>query len=192
MRIGVSAIIVVVLVVMGATVAMAALRAGGGEPVGTAVEEEPVTPGPDQQVIYVHVGGAVRAPGIYRLDAGARVVDAIAAALGFAEEADRDRVNLARPVGDGEQLIILTMGEATDEEVAGESPSAGRQPGGLVSLNTATLPELQTLPRIGPALAARILDWREQHGGFASVDDLLAVSGIGEKMLETLRPLVSL
>ncbi len=137
--------------------------------------------------VYVHVAGAVAAPGLYRLQAGARVVDAVAAAGGLAADADPAAVNLARPVSDGEQLHVPRVGEQPPA-------SAGAQGGvgadGTVNLNTADLAALDTLPRIGPAIAQRIIDWRDEHGPFTSVDDLLAVPGIGEKMLAALRDLV--
>lgn len=143
-------------------------------------------------VLYVHVSGAVSAAGLYRLDHGARVVDAVAAAGGFADDADRDAVNLARPVSDGEQLHVAREGESPPPGSAapGETVGGGAS-GGLVNLNTADATALDTLPRIGPALAARIIAWRDANGRFTSVEDLLAVSGIGEKMLDALRDLVT-
>ena len=138
--------------------------------------------------VYVHVFGAVANPGLYRLDAGARVVDVIAAAGGFADEADPAGVNLARPVADGEQLQVTRLGE---EPVATSTAGGNGAAGGAVNLNTADQDALDTLPRIGPALAARIIQWREQNGSFTSVEDLLAVPGIGDKMLAALRDLVT-
>lgn len=139
-----------------------------------------VTPAPSGE-IYVHVLGAVIAPGLYQLREGDRTVDAIAAAGGFAEGADQTQLNLARIIGDGEQLVVPLMGEQLP---AGESS-------GKVNLNTANAAQLETLPRVGPALAQRILDWREANGRFRSIDDLLNVSGIGTKTFEGLRALVT-
>ncbi|GAA5198232.1 hypothetical protein GCM10025773_10720 [Microbacterium jejuense] len=136
--------------------------------------------------LYVHVSGAVRAPGLYVLQAGSRVVDAIAAAGGFSDDADRDAVNLARTVADGEQLPVPRAGEAPPGP-AGAPASADAR----VDLNTADASQLEELPRIGPALAERIIAWRDDNGRFTSVDDLLAVPGIGDKMLESLRDLVT-
>ncbi|QLD13144.1 ComEA family DNA-binding protein [Microbacterium oleivorans] len=154
----------------------------------------PVTPGVTPTVtvadaaVYVHVDGAVAHPGLYRLDPDARVVDAVAAAGGFTDVADRSAVNLARLVSDGEQLLVPEPGAAPP---AGAAPGAGDRPGvgadGRIGLNTADAAALDTLPRVGPALAERIIAWREENGRFTSVEDLLGVSGIGEKMLEALR-----
>lgn len=131
--------------------------------------------------VYVHVAGAVNAPGLYALPAESRAVDAISAAGGFAAEADRSAVNLARAVADGEQIVVPVIGAA---------PPAAAPQDDLVDLNTAEAAELEDLPGIGPALAQRILAWREENGRFASVEDLLAVPGIGEKLLSGLRDAV--
>ncbi len=135
--------------------------------------------------VYVHLAGAVARPGLYRLDEGARLVDGVAAAGGFADDADRSAVNLARLLTDGEQVHVPRLGETP----AAGSAGAGD---GRVNLNTAEVAELDTLPRIGPALAERIIAWREDNGRFTSVEDLLAVPGIGEKMLAGLRDMVTL
>ena len=98
-------------------------------------------------------------------------------------------MNLARPVTDGEQLVVPRVGEVPPPPAGGE---AGGTDGGLVHLNTADAAELDTLPRIGPALAARIIDWREANGGFTSVDQLLEVAGIGDAVFAGLAELVTL
>lgn len=134
--------------------------------------------------LYVHVLGRVAHPGLYMLDVDARVVDALAAAGGTLDDADLQAVNLARTLSDGEQLIVPVIGAAAQN---GESPAAGD---GLIDLNNADQSALESLPGIGPALAGRIIDWRETNGRFQSVEDLLAVSGIGEKVLSGLRDLV--
>ncbi|MFT4220258.1 MAG: helix-hairpin-helix domain-containing protein [Microbacterium sp.] len=194
-RIGVGAAVVVVVLAVAVTVAVAVVRGvtTPTETVPVAVGGEGDEPGAgvdaaDPATVYVHVSGAVRAPGLYRLRDGSRVVDAIAAAGGFTKRADDAAVNLARVVADGEQLVVPKRGEASTP-VAGASPPAAGD--GLVNLNTATEAELDTLPRIGPAMAQRILQWREANGRFTSVEDLLAVPGIGEKTVESLRPLVT-
>src|SRR5690606_18692746 len=111
--------------------------------------------------------------------------DAIAAAGGFAEDADQGSVNLARLLLDAEQLRVRAIGEA-------EAPgAAGARSDGRVDLNTADTAALQTLPGVGPAIAARIIAWRETSGGFRSVADLLAVSGIGPRTFESIQPLVT-
>ena len=171
--------------------------------------------------VRVHVAGAVNNPGVYTLPAQGRAVDAIAAASGAAADADLDRVNLAGALSDGVQIYVPHRGEtaaptqiqpnggtantgqgnaANGASQGGTQPQPARTltPAGSaqkgstpVNINTATAEELQTLPRIGPAMAQRIIAWREAHGGFRSVDELDAVPGIGPSMLENLRPLVT-
>ena len=137
-----------------------------------------------QQYLYVHVVGEVQSPGMYQLPIGARLVDAVFAAGGLTEEADNASVNLARELTDGEQIIVFSISQ--EGEVAGTTAS------GLVSLNRAGDKELEELPGIGPALAGRIIAWREANGGFKSVQDLLKVSGIGESLLSGVIDLVTL
>jgi len=138
------------------------------------------------EAMYVHVIGAVVTPGLVRLPLNARVVDAIAAASGLANDAQSSALNLARRVVDGEQLRVPRVGEpSVIESATHEAGSAAR-----VNLNTAQVTELQTLPRVGSTMAKRIVDWRTAHGRFSSVDDLTSVSGVGEKTLDALRDLV--
>jgi competence protein ComEA len=137
-----------------------------------------------QQFLYVHVVGEVEAPGMYQLPIGARLVDAVFAAGGLTEEADNASVNLARELTDGEQIIVFSISQE------GQSPGANAS--GLISLNRAGDKELEELPGIGPALAGRIVAWREANGGFKSVQDLLKVSGIGENLLAGVIDLVTL
>jgi len=152
----------------------------------------------DNSSNVVHVVGAVNNPGVYALKHDARVLDAIDAAGGATAEAALIGVNLARIVSDGEQLRIPTAEELESLEL-GVSSSGNQIPGETgsqgpftVNINRATAAELETLPGIGPALAARIVDWRTANGSFKSVEDLDAVSGIGSKMLERIRALVSI
>lgn len=182
-RVALGAAVVLVLVGLGAAVLSAVLRPAapsvqvvGGTESGSTVDGTTVTSAP----IVVHVLGAVVDPGLYEVPTGARVVDAIAAAGGFAADADRGGVNLARMLIDAEQVLVPVVGAVPAESG-----------GGLVNLNTANATALQTLPRVGPALADRIIAWREANGGFRSVDDLLSVSGIGDKTFEGLRALVT-
>ena len=180
-RIALGAAVVLVLVALGAAVvstmlspngpAIEIIGGGGG---GSAATARP-------PVLVVHVLGAVAAPGLYELPEGSRVVDAVAAAGGFSGDADRGGVNLARLLLDAEQIVVPVAGA-----VAADTPGEG-----LVNLNTADSVQLQVLPRVGPALAERIIAWREANGGFRSIDDLLAVSGIGAATFEGLRPLVT-
>ncbi|MGL5912044.1 MAG: helix-hairpin-helix domain-containing protein [Phycicoccus sp.] len=148
----------------------------------------------------VHVVGQVRRPGVYRLPHGSRVSDAVAAAEGATTKADLARVNLARVVVDGEQVKVPAPGEPVDP-TSGAPPASSTSGGSIapgattrppVSLNSGDLAALDTLPGVGPVLAQRILDWRTEHGRFTSVDELGEVSGIGEKVLGQLRPLVTL
>ncbi len=138
----------------------------------------------DEPSLFVHVVGAVKVPGIYKLEVGSRVVDAVFAAGGFLDGADQTSLNLARELSDGEQLFALKMGEQP-------SSSQGAHPS-LISLNRATQAELEELPGVGPALAGRLIDWRNANGGFKSKDDLLGVSGIGQKLFESIKGLVTL
>jgi competence protein ComEA len=137
-----------------------------------------------QQFLYVHVVGEVQSPGMYQLPIGARLVDAVFAAGGLTEEADNASVNLARELTDGEQIIVFSISQ--------KGEAAGHTASGLVSLNRAGDKELEELPGIGPALAGRIIAWREANGGFKSVQDLLKVSGIGESLLSGVIDLVTL
>jgi competence protein ComEA len=143
-------------------------------------------------VLYVHVLGAVTRPGLYTLADGARVVDAIGAAGGMSDDADQSGVNLARQLSDGEQLIVPHVGDPASVPAAGVGTSAGgATPGGKVNLNTATDEQLETLPRVGPAMAAKIIAWRTENGRFTSVDDLMNVSGIGQKTFDGLKDQVT-
>lgn len=139
-------------------------------------------------VLLVHVLGAVARPGIVELAPGARVVDAVAAAGGLTAEADSGGVNLARALVDGEQLIVPVVGEVPAPPPA----SASGRGDGRVSLNGADAADLDTLPRIGPALAQRIIDWREANGPFTDVAQLLDVAGIGDAVYSGLVDLVTL
>lgn len=135
-----------------------------------------------EPVLLVHVAGAVALPGVYGLCAGARVRDAVAAAGGLAPGADVATVNLAASVADGAKVTIPFEGEEPPPEVGFDGGGAPVEPG-LVNVNTAGAAELEGLPGIGPSLAAAIVEERERGGPFASPEDLLRVSGIGEKKL---------
>jgi competence protein ComEA len=139
--------------------------------------------------LVVHVVGAVRRPGLYRLAEGSRIDDAIREAGGPTRRAQLASVNLAAPVSDGSQIVVPARGSAPPG-AAGEGSVLPGAPAGPVRLNTATLEELDTLPGVGPVTAQRILDYRDEHGPFASVDELDAVPGIGPARLEQLRELV--
>ncbi len=169
----------------------------GSEPAGDGPASEGAEGADGAVPLYVHVLGQVAHPGLYVLGDGDRAVDAIAAAGGFSPTADRAGVNLARPVVDGEQLVVPELGAsppaagaggANSEEPGGASGSAGAD--GVIDLNRADSAALETLPRVGPALAERIIAWRDENGPFTAIEDLMAVSGIGEKTFEGLRDLV--
>lgn len=144
------------------------------------------------QEIVVHVSGAVKNPGIYKLLAGSRVHDAVMLAQPL-PEADLDALNLAAPLTDGQKVPVPKKGEAVDAATAlTANPSASPGiTGGKINLNTASLSELDSLPGIGPATAQKIIDYRTKNGGFKSVDELEQVSGIGAKKLENIRDLVT-
>jgi competence protein ComEA len=160
---------------------------------------EPIAPAvPDKLV--VHVVGAVRRPGLYRLREGERVADAVARAGGATRRADLAALNLAAPLVDGTQVLVPARVVSTMAGAPGESPSgsvvAGGSPapGGAkpkVSLATATAEQLDELPGVGPITAQKILDYRTEHGPFRSVDDLDEVPGIGPATIEELRDLVT-
>lgn len=137
-----------------------------------------------QTFLFVHIVGEVKAPGMYQLPFGARLVDAVFAAGGLTSDADNASVNLARELSDGEQVVVYKVGE--------EGSAANGNQGGLVSINRAGDKQLEELPGIGPALAARIIAWREANGGFKSKNDLLKVSGIGDSILAGFIDLITL
>jgi competence protein ComEA len=165
--------------------------------------------------VVVHVAGAVASPGLYRLPGGARVADALAAAGGPLGDAALERLNLARALADGEQLLVPTQAEVAAGAAVGGGAGAGNgvgdgapsnagpgaavapgapsavRPDGTLDLNLATAADLDTLPGIGPVLAQRIIDHRDAAGGFATVGDLRDVPGIGEKRFQELSQLVA-
>jgi competence protein ComEA len=171
-----------------AAVSAILISLNSAKPYQTADAVEAVDQSPAQVIqaptIFVHVVGEVANPGIYLVDAGGRVFDAIFAAGGFTELADQASVNLAREVSDGEQVLILTTGQTA----APGSAKASQ----LLSLNRASQAELEQLPGVGPTLAGRMLDWRTANGGFKKKEDLMKVSGIGPKLFASMKDLVTL
>ncbi|MEV0003192.1 helix-hairpin-helix domain-containing protein [Micromonospora sp. NPDC050980] len=165
-----------------------ATRAAAG-----AVTEAAAPAASSGQVVVVAVAGKVRRPGLVRLPAGARLADAVAAAGGALPGVDVALLNPARKLTDGE--LILVGVTAPPGQAAPGPATGGGVPGGPavgpVNLNTATLAQLDTLPGVGPVLAQRILDHREQHGGFRSVSELRQVEGIGDARYEQLKELVT-
>ncbi|MCJ7724844.1 MAG: ComEA family DNA-binding protein [Acidimicrobiia bacterium] len=171
-----------------AAAAVLALAAGAGawysrsapEPPPIAVAVGPAAAGP----FTVHVSGAVVAPGLIEVPPGARVADAVAAAGGALPGAELSALNLAAPVGDGQQLLV--------PQESGASAAGGAVATGKVRVNTAGAAELELLPGVGPVLAERILQHRESFGPFSVVEDLLDVPGIGEGKLAALRDAVQI
>ncbi|MDE3091565.1 MAG: helix-hairpin-helix domain-containing protein [Chloroflexota bacterium] len=147
--------------------------------------------------IIVDVRGAVAKPGVYTLAAGSRVQDALAQAGDVLPNAETRNLNLARRLNDGEQIYIPTIGEATTAPPAPTGKSAQlnaptKTPLGKINVNTATLEELDALPGIGPSIAQRIIDYRNQNGSFKKIDDLKKVRGVGDALFDQIRDLVTL
>lgn len=174
------------------------IRAPAGEPIR-------LQPAPTKEPIAVHVVGAVPRPGLYEFAEGARVQDAIDAAGGLLSSANVDTINLAALLEDGQQLNIPYR---TGQEPSGQSssngdeglflPGATEEPGDtdsgdneLVNINTASLEELDSLPGIGPTIAQRIIDYRDENGPFAVIEDILNVSGIGPSTFDQIKDLIT-
>lgn len=135
--------------------------------------------------VFVHVVGEVNNPGMYELPHNSRLIDAVMAAGGLSDNAGECGVNLARFLNDGEQIFIPTRQEGCDSQ-------SGNSAGSSISLNQATVEQIDTLPGIGPTLAERIIQWRESNGGFSAIEQLNEVSGIGDKLYAGLKDLVVL
>jgi competence protein ComEA len=155
----------------------------------------PLTSATNAGEILVHVDGAVRKPGLFALPMGARVADAIEVAGGPIRAADLRVLNLAQPLADGEKLEVPKKGDqpvaSAPSPAATAVPGSSASPSTVVSLNTADQAALESLPEVGPVTAAAILEYRDEAGGFSSVDELLEVSGIGPATLEAMRPFVT-
>ena len=214
-KVAIAAIVLVALLAAIACTHVALGSQGGsfsierGEGAVAAESASPETPAQDEKIdsaddtvpqepptVVVHVDGMVANPGVYRLVGDSlRVNDAVAAAGGLADGADTSKLNLAATVSDGEKVYVPAVGEespaseGTAASSSGEVPPGGLEatPSGLVNINTATAAELTTLPGVGEATAAEIVRDREANGAFASVEDLMRVSGIGEKKFAKLR-----
>ena len=149
------------------------------QPRGKPVELLPPQP------LRVHVAGAVARPDVYSLPPGAILQDAIAAAGGLQAQADLSRLNLAQPLADGQRIEVPLQVDPAASPGSQSVTSEGR-----LKLNSATAPELEQLPGVGPVLAQKIIDYREQYGPFQRIEDLLQVDGIGPAKLEGLRDLI--
>lgn len=188
LRVGAGAVLMLVVLGAGVAVLITAITPHGSTaviaPAASATPGGAVAPDAGAaSVIYVHIVGQVEHPGLYTLRDGDRAVDLVAAAGGLTPKADPAALNLARTLTDGEQIIVPALGEAP--------AAAGAAVDGKVNLNSADVTALETLPRIGPAMAQRIVDWREKNGRFSAVEDLLDVTGIGDATFEGLRDLVT-
>jgi competence protein ComEA len=185
---------VVVMLLLG----VSQLRRGGGESAaspagGGGGAEAPIAVEEDGGGrLVVHVAGAVRDPGVYRLAAGARVDDAVARAGGATRRADLGGLNLAAELEDGRQVLVPERARGGGTAVAGGAAAPEPAPGQPLNLNTATLEQLDTLSGIGPLTAQKILEYRDELGGFGSIEELGEIPGIGEKRLASLREEVTL
>jgi competence protein ComEA len=186
--------------VVAVVVAFRVLSGGGSDSAAVTVEppaaarpggaSAPATP-PE---LLVHVAGEVRRPGVYRVPRGGRVHDAVQLAGGLTARAEQAGVNLVARVSDGQQVIVPRRGAAPPAgggPAGGAPTSGGSASGAKVSLGSATLEQLDAIDGIGPTLAKRILEYRDGHGGFRSVDELRQVDGIGEKRFQSLREAVT-
>jgi competence protein ComEA len=176
-----AALLLVVLALAGRL-----LAAGGAAEPARPVAEAPVVRAEPRPALVVHVVGAVRRPGLYRLKEGARVADAVSRAGGARPKADLSLVNLAAPVADGQQVVVPVRAAQGSAAPVGTAPVAGP-----VSLSSATVEQLDALPGVGPVTAQKIVEYRERHGAFSSIEELDAISGIGPARLEQLRELVT-
>lgn len=184
-----AAALLVLLAIAGRTLA------GADEPAAPP-RAELVQAAPARAVkVVVHVAGAVRQPGLYELEEGSRIADALTRAGGATAKADTAAVNLAAPLADGMQVLIPSRVAGGAGAAAGGAGSAGAGGAGgvgpRISLSSATVEQLDTLPGVGPVTAQKIVDYRTKNGGFRSVDDLDAVPGIGPARIEQLRDLVT-
>src|SRR5574341_689072 len=158
------------------------------QPASSIVIEPPAptaTPGP----VRVYISGAVVRADVYSLPPNAIVRDALDAAGGPALDADLDRVNLAAPLADGDHVYVPRVGETPS--IAVPDSGGASASGGPVNINTATQEELEQLPGIGPSLAAAIIQYREEHGPFASIEDIQNVPGIGPTKFEAIKDLIT-
>ncbi len=172
-------------VLLVAAIAVFALRFR--QPAEIVIQPPPPTPTPAP--LRVYVSGAVTHPDVYNVAPGGIVRDAINAAGGATADADLNRVNLAQPLSDGQQVYVPRVGEAP---VSG--PAQGNSaavPTGPININTATQAELESLPHIGPALAARIIQYRQEHGPFARIEDIQNVPGIGPAIFAEIKDLIT-
>ncbi|MEO6505452.1 MAG: helix-hairpin-helix domain-containing protein [Terrimesophilobacter sp.] len=205
LRVGIGAAVVLLIAGLGVAVLVSAFSSAGVTrtiapvaplsgtvPPGSAPRPSTGAVRGSPVALFVHILGAVVKPGLYQLHDGDRAVDAVAAAGGFTAEADRGQLNLARLVSDGEQIYVPKVGDAGAGPPGSPSVGGADAMGGKVNINTGSESDLETLPRVGPAMAKRIIAWREANGRFTSIEDLMSVTGIGEKTFAGLKDLVTL
>jgi competence protein ComEA len=191
-RVRIGAVVVLTLVALAIAVLVSAFAPRGksgtvslGAPDGASTRVPSTSsPAAGHGSVFVHIVGAVAHPGLYELRDGDRVVDVVAAAGGLTSTADEAQLNLARRVSDGEQIIVPEIG-ATPAAAAGTV-------GGKVNINTADSTTLETLPRVGPAMAERIIAWRTANGRFGAIEDLMSVTGIGAITFDGFKDLITI
>ena len=147
-------------------------------------------PVPTEKPVIVHITGAVPRPGVYALPQGARIQDAISAAGGFLAEAEKSTINLAALLEDGEKLDVPYM-EGASPVLTTLEPEVVTTTTELIDINTASGPELEELPGIGPTTAQKIIEYREQNGPFLAIEDIINVSGIGPGTFERIKDLIT-
>ena len=187
-RLAVAAVAVFVVVFGGVRLLERARAAPGASPARVTIDPPAPSPaggsGSGGQRLYVDVAGEVRRPGLYRVARGSRVAVAVGLAGGFTHAADSTQVNLAASLQDGQQVIVPARGAGGAAASAGTGGPGGKRP---VSLSTASAGDLDSLDGIGPTLAQRIVQYRQAHGGFRSIDELRQVDGIGDKRFQQLK-----
>lgn len=137
--------------------------------------------------LVVDICGAVLNPGVFTLEEGSRVIDAVTLAGGLLDSADRKTINLARVLTDGEQIYIPEMGEEVETDSLMDDPQSGKNPEGKININSASQRELETLNGIGQVTAEKILNYRKENGEFSTIEDIMKVSGIGTKKFENIK-----
>jgi competence protein ComEA len=172
----------------GATTAPVQLVAAPSPVASTAASSGPTSAPP----VVVYVCGAVHKPGVYTLEQGARVADAINAAGGAGAHAELSAVNLAAKVTDGQQVIVPERGATVTPSAGATSAAGAGTPAAIVNLNTASAEELDTLQGVGPSTAQKIIDYRTANGGFKSIDELKNIPGIGDVRFAALKDHVSI
>lgn len=155
---------------------------------GGSGEEQQALPAERRDTVWVHICGEVQAPGVYELEAGSRICDALLAAGGFTEAADPEFYNLAELLADGMQIVVPDRESARERETERKS---GPETDGRININTATMEMLCTLPGIGESRARDIIAWREKHGGFSRPEQIMEVSGIKQAVYDKIRDLIT-